>query len=306
MKWLISLLLVLCFVTPAIAGEDPYIAVVGNDKNANPFYLSPKYRQFIYDQTIFGVPVDGEKFVSQGPVIQPELCLLDQSSPLGADALQYKGNKNSKVTANNKGYWQWWIRLPKKPSGEINLVFQCGVVKPNAQALYGSQAVELCAAETGEPVWVGCSRQLALPGQDPGIPGALPMVTAIAMPGPYNSFTPFYLTAYKNPGTYTLGFNAAGAMINDATSQLLDGSANARIMLKACMDKTVVGKFPVAGQVNAGSPAPPITTAITNTEADLEEGDIIFVQLALPRYNTVDVYCHIESLRLMGVGESPF
>ena len=56
-KWLIGGLLALLMVAPAFAGEDPYIAVVGNDFLANPFYLSPKYQQFTYDQQVFGVPV---------------------------------------------------------------------------------------------------------------------------------------------------------------------------------------------------------------------------------------------------------
>jgi hypothetical protein len=304
MKWLVSLLLVLCIVTPAMAGEDPYIAVVGNDIAANPFYLSPKYLQFIYDQTAFGVPTTGEQFVSQMVVNKPEIC--DLSGEGTGPLFTFRGNPNSRVTSANAGYWAWYIRLPKKPSGEINLVFQCGVVKPNAFALWNFQAVELCAAETGEKVGPECSRLLLNPGEDPIVAAGLPQITAIAIPGPYNSFTPFYLTAYKNPGTYTLGFDDSGAIKNSAASQLLDGTANTRILLKACMDKTIVAKIPVAGQVNAGKPAPPISVSITDVESDLVEGDIIYVKMALPRQNTVDVYCHSQSLRLMGVGESPF
>ena len=63
-------------VAPAMAGEDPYIGIVGNDCipvagattdgpasvcatviisgqgpfNADPFYFSPKHRQFMYDE----------------------------------------------------------------------------------------------------------------------------------------------------------------------------------------------------------------------------------------------------------------
>jgi len=51
MKWLIGCLLALVMVSAAFAGEDPYVAIVGNDLNdANLFYLSPKYSQFLYDQ----------------------------------------------------------------------------------------------------------------------------------------------------------------------------------------------------------------------------------------------------------------
>jgi hypothetical protein len=62
------------------------------------------------------------------------------------------------------------------------------------------------------------------------------------------------------------------------------------------MDKAVVVKIPVTGQVNA----------LGQTENDLEQGDIIFVQMNVPRKNTVDVYCHQQSLRLQGIGEAPF
>ena len=55
----------------------------------------------------------------------------------------------------------------------------------------------------------------------------------------------------RNPSAYTLAFDAvAGAMSNNGNSQVLDGSGNTRILLKACMDKTVATKLPVTGQVN--------------------------------------------------------
>jgi hypothetical protein len=41
-------------------------------------------------------------------------------------------------------------------------------------------------------------------------------------------------------------------------------------------------------------------------EYDLEAGDMIVVNMYVPRVNTVDIYCHAESLKIMGVGESNF
>lgn len=200
-------------------------------------------------------------------------------------------------------------------------MFQCGIIKPDTFANMGFQAVNYCAAETGERITAGfCAHQFVDPGIDPIVPAAQPRVTAIALPGPYNSFTPFYLTAYRNPGTYNLTFvtfindgitenenNHAVSMINDATAQILDGTTPARILLKSCFDKTVVAKIPVAGQVNASDTVrPPISTPITNVESDLVEGDIIYVRLYVPKANTVDIYCHEQSARLMGIGEAPF
>jgi hypothetical protein len=72
MKWLIAFLLGLFMAAPAIAGEDPFVAIVGSDLlDANLWYLSPKEQQFPDNQTNFGVPVTNETFLSQMPIIQP-------------------------------------------------------------------------------------------------------------------------------------------------------------------------------------------------------------------------------------------
>ena len=60
------------------------------------------------------------------------------------------------------------------------------------------------------------------------------------------------------------------------------------------MDKTVVAKLPVTGQINAAG----------ETETNLVTGDIIYVRMDVPRQNTVDIYCHAQSTRIQGVGES--
>jgi len=325
MKWLLGLLAVMFLVAPAMAGEDPYIGIVGNDINGNPFYFSPKYAQFMYDTTVFGVqncvtgatipgPVtpnlagflrEGgtgcESFFSQTPTIQPELC--DVSGVAGGvnhnmPPFVDRGKPNAKTPAGNSGWYEWWVRLPKKPSGEINIVIQCGVVKPNSFTVYGYDSIEFCAAETGERIGAGtCVRQEVDPGVSPVNNTALPKITAVAYPGPYNSFTPFNMTAFKNPSAYTLAFDpVTAAMSNNTNSQVLDGSSNAKILLKACMDKTIVTKLPVTGQLNA----------LNQSETDLEAGDFIQVHMDVPRQNSVDVYCHAQSARLMGVGEAPF
>jgi hypothetical protein len=308
MKWLMSLLLALSIVAPAFAGEDPYIAVVGNDYQAKKWYVSPKYDQFMFDQEAWAVPVcDGtfpaayneagrqafgrgcEQFRSQNAQNAPEVCYYAEEGGPPANAVW----PTAKVAAGNSGWYEWYVRLPKKPSGQINLVLQCGVLKPNSFAFWGYESIELCAAETGERVGRGtCVREEVNPGWNPLVIGALPKIKAIAYPGPYNSFTPFYLTAFRNPGTY----NPFGsdAMKNGEGAQILNGTdAGTKILLKACMDKTVVTKLPVTGQVNAEN----------QVETDLEAGDIIYVRMEIPRANTVDVYCHRQSLKVMGIGE---
>jgi hypothetical protein len=78
--------------------------------------------------------------------------------------------------------------------------------------------------------------------------------------------------------------------------QILDGSQYARVLLKSCMDKCVVAKIPVTGQINKDN----------ETEQDLEAGDLIQVRLDIPITNTVDIYCHAQSAKIAGIGESPF
>ncbi|RPJ11570.1 MAG: hypothetical protein EHM36_01180 [Deltaproteobacteria bacterium] len=301
MKWLIACLLALVMVTPALAGEDPYIAVVGNDINANAFYLSPKHVQFLHDQTIAAIPVTGEVFTANSAIIQPEICDTTgiAAGPQNGPPFTFRGNFNGRITAGNAGWYEWVVRLPKKPSGEINLCIQCGLLKPNAFTFLGFESVLDCAAETGERIGDGlCVREEVNPGENPLVTAALPKVFARALPGPYApvAFTPFTLTAFRNPGTYE-PFESGGILANGAAGQVLDGLDDAsRILLKSCMDKCIVVKLPVTGQVNA----------LGQIEYDLEAGDLINVRMNIPRPNTVDVYCHQESLKLMGVGEASF
>ena len=85
-------------------------------------------------------------------------------------------------------------------------------------------------------------------------------------------------------------------MSNSASLYVLDGSTNARILLKSCMDKTVVAKIPVTGQRNV----------MGEFEHDLEAGDLIYVRMYIPNTNTVDIYCNSQSLRVSGIGEGSF
>jgi len=338
MKWLLALLVVLYMVVPAMAGEDPYIAIVGTDcvpnvtnaigqkcgdsGSAVPFYFSTKYQQFMYDENDpanFAIPTSFGTFPpknqytrvgSAGQEMYRSMTANNQVEVCNLNAVGLPGNQNSKTPAGNTGFYEWYINLPKKPSGEINIVIQCGVLKPNALAFFPNTAIELCAAETGERIGAGlCVRDEVDPGASPVNQLALPKITAIAYPGFYNvTFTPFHLTAFKNPSSYTLTFCAnpgipsAGSGVGDicdgvqntGTAQVLDGSTNARILLKACMDKAIATKLPVTNQLNA----------LGEAETDLVAGDLIYVRMDVPRQNTVDIYCHAQSVRLQGIGES--
>jgi hypothetical protein len=294
-------MLTLLMVTPALAGENPYLAVVGNDIDANGFYLSPTYEQFLFDQELIGVPVQGEWFGSNQAIIQPEIC--DTSGAVtgtqNAPSFKFTGNLNARVGAGSYGTYSWYIRLPVKPSGEINLCFQCGVLKPNAFAFKGFLSVLTCAAETGEYYDQAggiCSRATVYGGMNPVNPLALPLIEAKAVHGPHATYDwpSFHLTAFRNPGTYDGRFS--GGMVNDEAKQVLDSTNASRILLKSCMDKCVVVKMPVEGQYNA----------LGELEQDLMPGDVIVVWMHIPKCNTVDIYCHAESLKVMGIGVDPF
>jgi len=300
---------------PPCLGECPYIGIVGNDIAFNPFYFSPKHEQFLYDQLAFSVPVCSgvfppvtpqtrvggagcEQFRSNRPIDQPEVCDASGTKNKFGD-YSYAGEPNAVVRKQNAGYFEWFIRLPVKPSGEINLVFQCGVLKPNAFAFEDFDSILVCAAETGERIGTGfCTRNDVRPNNNPIVNTALPRITAIAYPGPYSvGFTPFHLTAYKNPGSYALSkAAAANSMVNSQSLNVLDGSTDARILLKSCMDKPIVAKIPVTGQLNA----------LGEVENDLEAGDIIYVRMDIPGNNTVDIYCNSQSLKISGIGEEVF
>jgi len=75
-------------------------------------------------------------------------------------------------------------------------------------------------------------------------------------------------------------------MRNSAALQVLNGSLNARVLLKSCMDKCVIAKIPVTGQVNA----------LGDTEHDLEAGDLIKVRLDI-RITTRLTFTAIRSRR---------
>jgi hypothetical protein len=299
---LLTILVAMTLVVPAFAGQEPYKAAVCEDQTASlAWHLGPKVFQFTHaDTCYYDTPYQflvcdpnqvsfpectpygtcylctslcKEYFDSKTGLTEPELCNL---APTTNDqtALTPKGNA---------GWYEWVIALPKKPEGEINLEIQCAVLKPDETDLLN------CAAETGELVDSSCTRK-------PGTylkQAALPKITAIAYPGGQNEFVPFYLTAYKNPSDYKITRGGTGALTNSTSLQLLAGGTGARIALKACLEKTVLIKWPVEGEINSQG----------QIEANLEAGDLIYVRMDISKDNTVDVYCGPDSLTIGGIGE---
>jgi hypothetical protein len=318
-----------CKETQTSSGaEEPYKAAVENDKDVPPFYISPKLFQFTHYDTWYyegcndvlspldprvnlqKCKIDGgvaicpsrcsERFDSKTVENQPEVCCTSKTVADSVGDLNFvhcpdTGTnphppvKTALTTAGNSGWYEWVIALPKKPVGEMNIEIECGVLKPNAWKFNEYEAIEKCAAETGEPIASGlCVRVVK------GLlkSGALPKIEVIAHPGCQNTFTPFHLTSYRNPGTYVVK-KSSGHIINNAATQVLDGKYQTRIALKPCMNKTILIKWPTEGTVNA----------LGETEANLEAGDLIKVRMDIPVGNTVDVYCSKYSVLIGGIGE---
>jgi len=320
---LLTILLAMVFVVPAFAGEEPYKAAVWNDNAIPYFHISPKIHQFTHDNTAYyddcqdvlfvpdpRITADCEPFGSgflcpsacqekfkyqASAVDQPEVCCAAQIAalteatdilPRCPDSSEY--GRTAMISAGNAGWYEWTIAVPKKPEGELNLEMQCGVLKPNSWAFAGYDSINICAAVTGEPVGPNCTRITGAPL----IPVALPRLEVIAHPGCNNDFAPFHLTAIKNPGSYAIS-RSGGQIVNNAATQVLDGGKLARIALKACLEKTVLVKWPKDGEVNA----------LGETEAALEAGDLIKVRMIVPNSNTVDLYCGKYSVTIGGIGE---
>ena len=270
----------------AYAGQEPYIAVVGDDTSIPEFYTSPKHRQFLHPNT--SSTYNAEGFQAQFNADDPEVC------DATGEAIT---NVNVLTPHLNAGHYTWTVVLPKKPRGNLNLVLQCGILKPEAEVFLGADAINVCAGETGERIGPGfCSRKFDRPGRNPVRGDWLPRITAIATHGPFNSFLPFKLTAYRNPGPYSFvktNHQSEWRMKNDQSKQVLNGSGKSKVVLKACMDKSIFVKIPVTGEINAEG----------ETENDLEAGDRITVSAEIPRGHSMDVYCHAQSLRVQGLGD---
>jgi hypothetical protein len=312
----LALLAAIIMPVPVFADEEPYVAVINEDTDIPHYYISEIQQQFLHAYTDYysectdflpqGDPrispdcvavsngnayicpsACRELFTSASAIDQIEVC-CDRSEML-CPAI-----KTSLTAAGNSGWYEWIIALPKKPEGELNIVIECGVLKKDSWHVFHYDAINHCAAETGEQVGPNCTRI----AESLLSPGALPTIEAIAYPGCMNDFEPFHLTAYMNPGSYTqprplFYLNPVFRNLKNINPfQVLDGSVSSRIALKACMDKTIMVKWPVEGQLNE----------LRETEANLEAGDLIKVRMEIPIRNTVDIYCHKYSVKIGGIG----
>lgn len=287
-------------MSSAMAGQEPYVASVGPDNEIKRFYIEPKLYQFTH-QTAATDSVEGFTYDTRVGSLAPEVCNVDFDG--GAGNISNEVNPNIHIPYGNAGWYQWTIRLPKKPEGNLNIVLQCGLLKRNAYFLFPEDTILKCAGEEGEFDDRNCTRVLDQPGVSGVAPNrVLPKLSATVIAegtnpnSPPAGLVPFNLTSYRNPGSYAFETNGGGALQDGNSMQLLNGTAGSSIIMKACMPKTILVKKPVTGQLNAGG----------QSEFDLEEGDLVVVRLSLPRGHTMDVFCNEDSVKIMGLGEPRF
>jgi hypothetical protein len=293
-----------------INNTNSYKAVVTNDIDLLRFYISPKLAQFLHLDTAYCC----EDFIHPAQP-QPEVCCKslvcvtpgpttppNQCKDWKCQEFPDQVKENYKIGAGNAGEYEWYIQLPKKPESELNIEIECGLLKPNAFSVWGSEAINVCAGETGEKVGALCTRLKTPDGGNTYLTStALPMIEAVAYPGcdPSPGFvTPFHLTAYRNPGEYRIKRNSEDELLNNAYTQVLgvngtQGLPGTRFALKACMDKTILVKIPRVGDTNA----------MGETEYNLHAGDIIKVKMRIPASNSVDIYCNKYSVKIGGMGD---
>jgi hypothetical protein len=296
---------VLLISANAFAGQEPYVAVVGDDTTIDTFYISKKLYQFTHPNTDSAYTDSTfllEDFRASQPINKQEVCVSDHNPP---PPEWITTNYNALVSHNNQGWYEWTIVLPKKLEGNINIVVQCGVLKPEAYPFLGQEAIDLCAGETGERIGQGfCTRAPDHPAQNPVLINLLPRITVRATPGPYA--TPGFDTGPAGPDNnsngypfdvgddwYTLvGYRVPGPFTGSGGLSVLNGGTYSRMLLKACQSEVVLAKIPVTGY-RAGANRP---------EWVLEAGDRINVRLDIPAFHTMDVYCHAHSVRVQGNG----
>jgi hypothetical protein len=310
------------------AGQEIYVGVVDQDDQMNTYYLEPKLWAWLHSEYTHddkwrwdADPVWDDDFDPQGDdkdeaaeefktsfgVVtgHAPVCITPQEVTNG-DGINGANNElvwdgelepTARLIHDNSGWYRWRINLPKKPEGNINIVVQCGILKPNSWSPLVPNAIQDCAGETGEFLGQGVCTRRSDPAnvQIVDLP-TLPTVEAIAFPDPTRG-EPFHLTSFKTPSYYALGFktDAAGEKSLkpiQSSHVILNGKREARISLKACQPETMYVKIPVTGQVNG----------MNETETALEAGEEIQVTLRFPEGHPMDVYCDKYSVKITGLG----
>jgi hypothetical protein len=312
------------------AGQEIYVGVVGEDDQMNTYYLEPKLWAWLHSETTsqeqwawdgvepfdleleddLRTPNDGGEFdpaelfeTSSNIIDHPPVCITPQEVTNGTpgpaapanNSLTWDGEleRTMWLQHDNAGEYKWRINLPKKPRGNINIVVQCGLLKPNSYSSLEPNVIQRCAGETGERLGLGeCTRASDQIGAQVIWKDVLPTVEAIAFPDPTRG-EPFHLTAYKTPSNYATVYKADQSLMNIQGSQVsLAGTKSSRIVLKACQPETMLVKIPVQGQING----------LGEEETALEAGEEIEVTLRFPTDHPMDVYCDKYSVKIMGLG----
>jgi hypothetical protein len=242
-KALLVMVAVAFLCVPALAGDRPEFDAVCDD-SAN--YFNDRVKALVVGENPWNLnsdwcfPVDPvERFE---PPVQP------------TDDTCFPGYLSAFTQWRRPAVYTWYIVLQMDPQSDIDINIVDCVVKHDSATAFGSNPFE-GAAQTG---------RYELPWGEPVFdPGANPMVTVTAIPGPYAVYgfdAPFALTNRTQGGLFLLPF-----------IDLLYTS-------KGLWEEGLVARMP-----EYEVPAP------RGTEYPLSAGDILKIDIKLPLSNPVDV-----------------
>jgi hypothetical protein len=288
MKKMLFALAVLAFVaTPAMAGNQPEYDVVGCDATNffNDFIkvavcenglvppFTPGVSPLLNEWSDFqmndpSMAFEGnEQFNTTAGQLWPDPCFNELKDGCSYDS--------ALTDPWNEGLYEWVIVLQKKPESDLDLNIRDCVLKHNLWNVWTD------VEQTG--------RYRAPWGQLFFVPTANPTVTVKAYPG-----------EYATPG-FDYVVDPDGIVVTDDSFHLdareMPGLALAALQdavytSKAIWEESLVIKLPATGGLNA----------VGETEYNLHQGDIIWIQVAIPGNNTVDIRYGEDNVSLKYIG----
>jgi hypothetical protein len=257
-KALLIFVAVTFLCVPAMAGDRPEFDAVGND-SLN--YFNDNVKNMVVANNPWNLASDfpwngvnwGELFI---PPVQPtaDLCFPDYLSAY--------------TQWHRPARYTYYIVLQMDPQTDLDINIRDCVSKHNSTTIFGEGPYD-GAEQTGRTWdWLG----------NPIFnPGANPMVTATAMPGPYAAFgftTPFALVNRTQGGLFLLPFE------------------NLLYTSKAVWDEALVARMPEYMVPNLSG----------GTEYPLSAGDVIRVDIDMPATATTDVRYGSDNVVIKYVG----
>jgi len=245
LKRIITLIAVIAILSaPAFAGDRPEFDCVGDDATN---YFNDAIKDMVVAENLWnlasdftGVTFNGDPMEEFIPPVQltPDICFLD---PVYFSAY---------TQWRRPAVYDYKIVLQMDPQSDLDINIVDCVVKHNSKTAFGVNPWE-GADQTG--------RYQMTTGESVFIPGANPMISVMAIPGPNAVFgfdTPFYMTCRAQGG------------LGDALMQ------NLLYTSKALWEESLVARMPEYE---------------VNDENPLSAGDMLAIRIEIPFLNSVDI-----------------